>query len=107
MSAIAKVLRASDFIKAVQCSNFIGLSQCRVIEDSVAEIIDRSPIEKDSLADVDDLGCTLSQSMHPEQFARLAVEKQLQHAHVVAQHHALRQLRVLCDSYFIGNAVCG
>ena len=43
--------------------------------------------------------------MHAKEFVRFRIKKQLEHPGVVAEHHALCQLRVLRDSHLVGDSI--
>src|SRR6202043_1860373 len=85
--------------------HFVSLSKSWIVEYRIAEILDRAAVSQHGLPDMDNLGSALTDRMYAKQLARISVEQQLQHAGFVAEHHALRQLGVLRDSYFVRHAI--
>src|SRR6266849_155412 len=83
-------LERSELVQAVERSDFVRFRQRRIVEDGVAEILDRTPKANHRLPDMDDLGGTLADDVNAEQLERLSLEKQLQHPILIANHQALR-----------------
>src|ERR1700730_13395872 len=97
----------SEPVQPVEGSYLIGFSERRIVKDHVPKVFYGSAIEEDSLADMNNFGRALPQSMHAKELARLPLKKQFEHAGFIAEHHALGKLRVLCDSHFVWNLLRG
>src|SRR6266436_739675 len=93
----------SELIEPVEGSYFVGFCKSRIVEDHVPKVFYGSAIEEDSLADMNNFGRALPQSMHAQELACLPIKEQFKHAGFVAEHHALGKLRVLRDSHFVWN----
>ena len=79
--------RSENSIQAVECRNPVGLGHGRVIEgrlDEVVQSVARSWLGHDRLADMDDLGCLLAEAVDPQDFERVHMEQDLDHADSVA-----------------------
>src|SRR3984885_6507182 len=104
---VIKSMLRSELVQSVERGNLVGFSQCGVVEDGVAEVLNRATVGHDGLADVDDLGCALPENVHAQKLAGMAIKQQLQHAGFIAQHHALGEFVEFRDTHFVGNPGCG
>src|SRR5271165_179793 len=96
-----------ELVQSVEGGNFVGFGKSGVIEDGVAEILDRSTHGQDSLADVHDFGGAVANDVNAQQFKGLGVEDQFQQALVVAQHLSFRQFGIAGQSDFVGHFFAG
>ena len=56
------------FVQAVECGDFVGFSERRIVEDSIAEIVNFAAVIKNGLADVNDFRGALADYMNAEEF---------------------------------------
>ena len=96
---------ALQLVHSIEGGHFVRLGECGVIEYGIAEIFDRAAVVQHGLADVDDFGGALADGVNAEQLFCVAVKEQLQHAGLVAEHHALGQFVVFRDADFVGDFV--
>src|SRR5262249_55721133 len=61
----------SQFVQTVQGGHLVSLGQGGIVEDSIAEILDRSPKGEHRLANVNDLGCRCPMAWTPKSFSVL------------------------------------
>ena len=64
-------------VQPVQGGDLACLRQGRIVEDGVAQILDRSAVVDEDLADVDELRRALPEHVDPEELARLPVEQKM------------------------------
>src|ERR1700730_752752 len=96
----------SELIEPVEGSYFVGFSERRIVEDHVAEVFRRpSIIEEYGLSNMNDFGRALPQGVHAKELVRLRIKEEFEHASFIAEHHALCELGVLCDSHFVRNSI--
>src|ERR1044072_3322828 len=88
---------ARELVDAVEGGSLVALGERRVVEDRVDEVVNRALQDHHGLADVQNLGRALADDVDAEDFARLAVENNLQPARRVAANLAARDLAVVCD----------
>ena len=66
-------------VQPVQGGDLACLRQGRIVEDGVAQILDRSAVVDEDLADVDELRRALPGDVDPEELACLPMEQELEH----------------------------
>jgi hypothetical protein len=68
----------SKFIQAIERRDLISLCQSWIVEHRVAEIFDRPSHRQNCLTDVYNLGRSLSDDVHAQQFQRIRVKQNFQ-----------------------------
>src|SRR5580698_956801 len=94
-------LWALELVHTVERRHFVSFGERRVIEYRVAEILHSAAEIQHGLADVNDFRGALADGVDAEQLLRIAVEEQLEHAALIAEHHALRELVVFRDANLV------
>ena len=69
---------SGDLVQPVKCSRFVTLSQSRIVEYRVDEILHRTLELHDGLTYVEQLGCSLADDMYAEQLLRLTMKDQFE-----------------------------
>src|SRR4029077_6309696 len=84
---------------------FIAFGHCRVVEDRVAEVVDRSIESHDRLSDMNDLRRRFTDAMHAQKLARRAVEQKFEQAELVAQNLSAGDFAETGNSDLVGDVV--
>src|SRR5581483_733724 len=83
-----------ELVHRVECRDLVALRERRVVEHRVDEVVEPALEDQHRLADVDQLGRSVADGMHADEAAVVAPEDELQHADVVADDRAARDLAV-------------
>src|SRR5215831_13096990 len=67
----------SQFVQPIEGSDFISLSQGRIVENCVTKILDCASHSEHHLSDVYDLRSAIADSVHAQQLQRIRVKEQL------------------------------
>ena len=111
-SAIASGRRRSlccrfetQLVQSVEGGDLIALGHGRIVEDRVAEVVDRAAERHHRLPDVYDFGRGFADAMHTEELSRVPVEQQLQQSRLIADDLPAGDLPESGDSDFIRHTV--
>src|SRR5215470_5246224 len=85
-------------VQPVEPGHLVRLGHRRIVEDGVAEVVDRAAEGEHGLADMDDLGRALAEDVDAEELPGLPVKEDLQETGVDAEHLALGELLELREA---------
>ncbi len=96
-----------QLVDAVERRLLVAFGQRGIVENGVHEVIHVALQDHHGLADVEQLGSALADDVHAQNFARFAVEDQLQPAGGVAADLAARGFAIVGDAHFVGHVFVG
>ena len=96
-----------QFVDTVEGRHLIAFGQGRIVEYGIHEIIHGAFQDHHGLADVQQLAGALADDVHAQQFARLAMENQLEPAGGIAANLAARGLSIVGQAHFVRRVLLG
>ena len=105
-----RLLRAtivSDAIQAIEGGDLVAFGHRGVVENRIAEVVDRALVGHHGLTDVDNFRGRFADAMYGEQSAGFAVEHQFEHAAGVADDMSAGDFPKPGHAHFIGDMVGG
>jgi hypothetical protein len=92
-------------VQAIQSGDPVGLGEGRIVEDRVAEILDRSAKGEDGLSDMDDLRRAVADRVDAQDLRRLGIEENLELPDLRPDHLPLGELGVLRLTHLVGHSL--
>src|SRR5512144_41385 len=93
----------AELVRGVEGRDLVALGQGRIVEDGPEKVIQPGPETQDRLPDLHQLGGPGADAMLPEEAMVVSVEQQLEHAGVVTQDLATRDLAVPGHAGLVGH----